>query len=82
MIPAYIADQPVTETVHLKFNEPLSPDDSLMIQLLAERYAGKDGTPFMTFSREGVTTLICPKAIAGRIPALGAPPAIPKNIES
>ena len=56
------------ETVRLDFPEPLSPEDSLLIRLLAERYAGKDGTPFMTFSRDGTTSLICPKAIRMVLP--------------
>lgn len=68
MIPAHIAEQASTETVRLEFQEPLTRDDRLLIDLLAERYAGKDGTPFMSFSRDGVTTLICPKAIRRILP--------------
>lgn len=68
MIPAHIAEQASTETVRLEFMEPLTRDDRLLIDLLAERYGGKDGTPFMTFSRDGVTVLICPKAIRRIIP--------------
>lgn len=71
-----------TPTCRLEFQEPLSHEDSLLIQLLAERYEDKSGVPFMVISRDGVTTLICPSALRGRIPALGGPPAIPKNIES
>lgn len=71
-----------TPTCRLEFREPLSRDDSLLIQLLAERYEDKSGIPFMVLSREGVTTLICPSTLRGRIPALGGSPAIPKNIES
>ena len=56
------------ETVRMDFLEPLTPDDQLLISLLAERYAGKDGTPFMTFSRDGTTTLICPKVIQRVLP--------------
>lgn len=68
MIPAFIANEPSTETVQLRFVEPLTSDDKLLIELLAERYAGVDGTPFLTFSREGYTTLICPKAIRRIVP--------------
>lgn len=68
MIPSM--EPPITssDTCRLEFQEPLTRDDRLLIDLLAERYAGKDGTPFMSFSRDGVTVLICPKAIRRILP--------------
>lgn len=57
-----------SESCRLDFREPLSRDDRLLISLLAERYEGKDGTTFLTFSRNGITTLICPKAIRMILP--------------
>lgn len=71
-----------TPTCRLEFREPLSPEQTLMIELLAARYEDKSGIPFMVLSREGITTLICPSTLRGRIPSLGGLPAIPKNIES
>lgn len=53
----------MTETCQLRFQEPLTPSDELTIRLLTERYEGKDGTPFMKFTREGVVTLIVPQVI-------------------
>lgn len=71
-----------TPTCRLEFQEPLTLEEKLMIELLAERYEDKSGIPFMVLSRDGVTTLICPTTLRGRIPSLGGRPTIPKNIES
>lgn len=53
----------MSETCQLRFQEPLDPLDELTIRLLTERYEGKDGTPFMKFTRDGVVTLIVPQII-------------------
>lgn len=67
VIPA-IANAQTVNTCRLEFNEPLTPEDRLFISLMAERYENKDGIPFMTFSRDGRTTLICPSTIRMIIP--------------
>lgn len=71
MIPA-IANAQSSETARLDFPEPLSLEHQLIIEFLTERYTGD--TPFMTFSRNGTTTLIVPKIVRGKIPQLGAKP--------
>lgn len=71
-----------TPTCRLEFREPLSAEQKLMIELLAERYEDKTGVPFMVLSREGVTTLICPSTLRGRIPALGGKVAEPFTTEA
>lgn len=50
----------VSHSVRKTFVEPLSLEDQLFIKWLSERYAGRTGTPVMTFSCDGVTTLVCP----------------------
>lgn len=71
MIPE-IANAQSSETARLDFPEPLSLEHQLIIEFLTERYTGD--TPFMTFSRDGKTTLIVPKIVRGKIPQLGAKP--------
>ena len=74
MIPA-IANAQTSETYRLDLPEPLSMEDQLLVHLLTERFEGKE-CPFLTFSRDGFTTLVYPRTIRGRIPALGAKPAV------
>lgn len=50
----------VSKSVRVSFKEPLNREDQCFIEWLSERYAGRTGTPVMTFSCDGVTTLVCP----------------------
>lgn len=70
MIPA-IAQALSSCTYRLDLPEPLTVSDHLLIDALTQRYEGVE-CPFLTFSRDGFTTIIYPRTIRGKIPQLGA----------
>lgn len=50
----------VSRSTRLSFKEPLTREDQCFIEWLSERYEGRSGTPIMTFSCDGILTLVCP----------------------
>lgn len=47
-------------STRMSFVEPLSVEDQYFIKWLSERYEGRSGAPIMTFSCDGILTLVCP----------------------
>lgn len=81
MIPSMNPPIQSSDTYRLDLVEPLSMEDQLLVHLLTQRFEGVE-CPFLTFSRDGFTTVVYPRTVRGKLPQLGGPPAIPKNIES
>lgn len=50
----------VSHSVRKTFVEPLSIEDQLFIKWLSDRYEGRSGAPVMTFSCDGILTLVVP----------------------
>lgn len=48
------------QSVRKEYKEPLSREDALLIDLVANRYIGNSGTPVMSFSSGGYTRMIVP----------------------
>lgn len=76
MIPA--VDIQTSDTYRLDLPEPLSYEDRLLVHLLTQRFEGVE-CPFLTFSRDGFTTVVYPRTVRGRIPQLGAKPVEPQH---
>lgn len=50
----------VSKSVRVSFKEPISIEDQCFIEWLSDRYEGRLGAPVMTFSCDGVLTLVVP----------------------